>query len=122
MSSNFPTIQEILGVHQDQIEPFGGSHEHAGYGTHWSRRFWDPQMGYYDGIIEEAAAMMESLAMNHHFDRRQQAGGPRRLQRYTWVQKAKSSTATAENAYGPSSCAGIDSNSLPCYAELKATA
>ena len=26
-----------------------------------------PQMGYYDGIIEEAAAMMESLAMNHPF-------------------------------------------------------
>lgn len=26
-----------------------------------------PQMGYYDGIIEEAAAMLESLAMNHPF-------------------------------------------------------
>ena len=26
-----------------------------------------PQLGYYDGIIEEAAAMMESLAMNHSF-------------------------------------------------------
>jgi death-on-curing protein len=24
-------------------------------------------MGYYDGLIEEAAAMMESLAMNHPF-------------------------------------------------------
>ena len=26
-----------------------------------------PQMGYYDGPIEEAAALMESLAMNHPF-------------------------------------------------------
>ena len=26
-----------------------------------------PQIGYYNGIIEEAAAMMESLAMNHPF-------------------------------------------------------
>ncbi len=26
-----------------------------------------PQMGYYDGIIEEAAALMESLAINHPF-------------------------------------------------------
>ena len=26
-----------------------------------------PQIGYYDGLIEEAAAMMESLAMNHPF-------------------------------------------------------
>ena len=26
-----------------------------------------PQIGYYDNIIEEAAALMESLAMNHPF-------------------------------------------------------
>ncbi len=26
-----------------------------------------PQIGYYDGLIEEAAALMESLAMNHPF-------------------------------------------------------
>ena len=26
-----------------------------------------PQMGYYGGLIEEASALMESLAMNHPF-------------------------------------------------------
>ena len=26
-----------------------------------------PQLGYYDGLIEEAAALLESLAMNHPF-------------------------------------------------------
>ena len=26
-----------------------------------------PQIGYYDSLIEEAAALMESLAMNHPF-------------------------------------------------------
>ena len=26
-----------------------------------------PQIGYYDGLIEEAAALLESLAMNHPF-------------------------------------------------------
>ena len=26
-----------------------------------------PQMGYYDDLIEEAAALLESLAMNHPF-------------------------------------------------------
>ena len=26
-----------------------------------------PMMGYYDGIVEEAAALLESLAMNHPF-------------------------------------------------------
>ena len=66
MSGNFPTIQEILAVHQDQIEQFGGSHGLRDMGALESALF-RPQMGYYDGIIEEAAAMMESLAMNHPF-------------------------------------------------------
>ncbi len=26
-----------------------------------------PQLGYYDGLIEDAAAMMESIAVNHPF-------------------------------------------------------
>ena len=26
-----------------------------------------PMMGYYDGLVEEAAALLESLAMNHPF-------------------------------------------------------
>ena len=26
-----------------------------------------PQMGYYDGLIEEAGALMESIAINHPF-------------------------------------------------------
>ena len=66
MSSNFPTIQEILVVHQDQIEQFGGSQGLRDMGALESALF-RPQMGYYDGIIEEAAALMESLAMNHPF-------------------------------------------------------
>ena len=64
MSSDFPTIQEILAVHEDQIEQFGGSHGLRDWGALESALF-RPQMGYYDGVIEEAAAMMESLAMNH---------------------------------------------------------
>ena len=66
MSSNFPTIQEILAVHQDLIERFGGSHGLRDRGALESALF-RPQMGYYDGLIEEAAALMESLAMNHPF-------------------------------------------------------
>ena len=66
MSSDFPTIREILAVHEDQIEKFGGSHGLRDMGALESALF-RPQMGYYDGIIEEAAAMMESLAMNHPF-------------------------------------------------------
>ena len=66
MSSIFPTIQEILDVHEDQIEQFGGSHGLRDIGALESALF-RPQMGYYDGVIEEAAALMESLAMNHSF-------------------------------------------------------
>ena len=66
MSSKFPTIQEILAVHEDQIEQFGGSHGLRDIGALESALL-RPQMGYYDGIIEEAAALLESLAMNHPF-------------------------------------------------------
>ena len=66
MSSNFPTIQEILDIHADQIEQFGGSHGVRDMGALESALF-RPQIGYYEGLIEEAAAMMESLAMNHPF-------------------------------------------------------
>ena len=66
MSSNFPTIEEILYIHEDLIERFGGSHGIRDMGALESA-LSRPQMGYYDGIIEEAAALMESLAMNHPF-------------------------------------------------------
>ena len=66
MSSNFPTIREILDIHEDQIERFGGSHGLRDMGALESALF-RPQMGYYDGLIEESAALMESLAMNHPF-------------------------------------------------------
>ena len=66
MSSNFLTTQEVLAIHEDQINQFGGSHGLRDMGALESALF-RPQMGYYDGIIEEAAAMMESLAMNHPF-------------------------------------------------------
>ena len=66
MSSTFPTLQEILAVHQDLIEQFGGSHGLRDFGALESALF-RPQMGYYDGLIEEASAFMESLAMNHPF-------------------------------------------------------
>ncbi len=66
MSSNFPTIQEIVAVHEDLIEQFGGPHGLRDMGALESA-LYRPQMGYYDGLIEEAAALMESLTMNHPF-------------------------------------------------------
>ncbi len=66
MNSNFLTIEEVIAIHDDQVEQFGGSYGLREMGALESALF-RPQMGYYDGIIEEAAALMESLAMNHPF-------------------------------------------------------
>ena len=66
MTSNFPTIEEILSIHEDQIAQFGGSLGLRDAGALESA-LMRPQMGYYDGLIQEAAALMESLAMNHPF-------------------------------------------------------
>ena len=66
MISNFLTIEEVIAIHDDQIDQFGGSHGLREMGALESAIF-RPQMGYYDGLIQEAAAMMESLAMNHPF-------------------------------------------------------
>ena len=62
----FPTIEDVIAIHDDQIAQFGGSYglrDEGGLESALLR----PQIGYYDGIVEEAAAMMESIAMNHPF-------------------------------------------------------
>ena len=74
MSSDFPTIEEVLAVHEDQIDQFGGSRGLRDMGALESA-LMRPQMGYYDGLIEEAAALMESLAMNHPFVDGNKTGG-----------------------------------------------
>lgn len=66
MMREFPTIGEVIAVHDSQIRDFGGSMGLRDMGALESA-LWRPQMGYYDGLIDEAAAMMESLAMNHPF-------------------------------------------------------
>ena len=66
MTSGFPTVEEVLAIHADQIAQFGGSMGLRDMGALESALF-RPQMGYYQGLTEEAAALMESLAMNHPF-------------------------------------------------------
>ena len=66
MTRNFPTVQEAVDVHDDLIRQFGGESGPRNAGALESA-IMRPQIGYYDGIIEEAAALLESLAMNHPF-------------------------------------------------------
>ena len=66
MTSDFPTLEEVIAIHDDLIRQFGGSSGLRDMGALESALL-RPQMGYYEGTVEEAAALMESLANNHPF-------------------------------------------------------
>ena len=67
MSHNFPTILEVVTIHSVLIEEFGGTPGIRDQGA-LASALMRPQLGYYSGLIEEAAALMESLANNHPFE------------------------------------------------------
>jgi death-on-curing protein len=64
--TDYVTIAEVLAMHRDQIERYGGSQGVRDYGLLESA-LYRPQTGYYADLIEEAAALWESLAQNHPF-------------------------------------------------------
>jgi len=63
---DYLTVAEVLAMHTDQIERYGGSHGVRDQGLLEAALF-RPQTGYYADLIEEAAALWESLAQNHAF-------------------------------------------------------
>src|ERR1700692_390141 len=62
----YPTVAETIETHRLLIEEFGGLHGIRDRGLLESSVL-RPQNGYYGNLIEEAAALMESLANNHAF-------------------------------------------------------
>ncbi|HKV62491.1 MAG TPA: type II toxin-antitoxin system death-on-curing family toxin [Candidatus Acidoferrum sp.] len=62
----YPTVAETIETHRLLFEEFGGSHGLRDRGLLEAAVF-RPQSGYYTSVIEEAAALMESLANNHAF-------------------------------------------------------
>jgi death-on-curing protein len=60
------TVGEVLQIHHQLIENYGGAHGLRDKGLLESAVF-RPQIGYYNTIAEEAAVLMESLANNHPF-------------------------------------------------------
>jgi death on curing protein len=60
------TVGEVLQIQHQQIENYGGAYGLRDKGLLESAVF-RPQIGYYNTIAEEAAALMESLANNHPF-------------------------------------------------------
>jgi death on curing protein len=64
--TDYLTLAETIAIHQDQIERYGGSLGVRDLGLLEAALF-RPQTGYYDDVIEEAAALWESLGQNNPF-------------------------------------------------------
>ena len=62
----YPDMQDVLALHQRQLEHFGGAPGVRDAGL-IEAALARPQSGYYKDLIEEAAALWESLTMNHGF-------------------------------------------------------
>jgi death-on-curing protein len=60
------TLDEVLRMHEMLLAAFGGAKGIRDMGLIESALL-RPQTGYYADLIEEAAALWESMAMNHGF-------------------------------------------------------
>jgi death on curing protein len=64
--TRYPNLQDVLIIHARLIGRFGGSlgvRDRGGLESALAR----PQIGYYLDLIQEAAALWESLSQNHPF-------------------------------------------------------
>ena len=59
-------LDEVIYIQEELIKEFGGSHGIRDRKS-LEASVMRPQVGYYKSIYDEAAALMESLAMNHSF-------------------------------------------------------
>jgi len=64
--TDYLTMPEVLWVHADQIARYGGRPGLRGPG-HLEAALFRPKTGHYVDLIEEAAALWESLAQYHPF-------------------------------------------------------
>jgi death-on-curing protein len=64
--TDYVTLAEALTIHDDQIKRYGGSPGVRDLGL-LEAALSRPQTGYYSDLIEEAAALWESLSQNHPF-------------------------------------------------------
>jgi len=64
--TDYLTVTEVLAIHVDQIERYGGASGVRDLGL-LEAALYRPQTGYYADLIEEAAALWESLSQNQSF-------------------------------------------------------
>jgi death-on-curing protein len=60
------TLEEVLAIHDASLRRFGGAPGVRDHGLLESA-LYRPRTGYYADLVEMAAALMESLLMNHPF-------------------------------------------------------
>ncbi len=66
MPLDYLTVADVLGMHTVLMQRYGGAPGVRDPGALEAALF-RPQTGYYDDILAEAAALLESLAINHPF-------------------------------------------------------
>ncbi len=66
MMHQFPSLDEVLEMHEALIDTFGGAHGIRDLGE-LDSAILRPQMGYYSSLMEDAAALTESLSNNYPF-------------------------------------------------------
>ena len=66
MSFDYIRVDDILTIHADQVERYGGGEGIRDPGLLEAALF-RPQTGYYLTLIDEAAALWESLSQNQTF-------------------------------------------------------
>ncbi len=64
--TQFLSVDEVLAIHERLIARFGGSYGVRDPGLLESA-LYRPRTGYYEDLAEQAAALFESLLMNHPF-------------------------------------------------------
>ncbi len=66
MIRHYLSMEDVFSFHDDQLSRFGGASGVRDMGQLQAALF-RPQSGYYNDLVEEAAALWESLSQNHPF-------------------------------------------------------
>ncbi len=66
MTHDYLTVADVLGLHAILLQRYGGAPGVRDPGALEAALF-RPQTGYYDDIVMEASALLESLVINHPF-------------------------------------------------------
>ena len=64
--TSYLSVQEVIVINTETVRRFGGTHGIRDAGA-LEAAVGRPQTGYYKDIVEEAAALFESLSQNHPF-------------------------------------------------------